>query len=204
MTQKIIVALDVPTPHQAQALVDGIRSEWYKVGLELIYSNGGLDFTRKLIDSGHNIFLDAKLSDIPTTMARAVKNICRGISPHMLSVRCSTDAAMDSTSGVTKIIYVPTLTSDNLENDAIVNTLCHGVVCRGVLAKEYRKLNPTLKIIVPGIRPSRCPPDDHKQPQESFKEADYLVVGRPITMSNNPGEAYKNIKHMMTNDLYLE
>lgn len=37
MKMKVIVALDVPTPDEAIRLVGVIGSDWYKIGLELIY-----------------------------------------------------------------------------------------------------------------------------------------------------------------------
>ena len=42
----------------------------FKIGLELIYADG-LPLVRTLAASGHRIFLDAKLLDIPNTVERA-------------------------------------------------------------------------------------------------------------------------------------
>src|SRR5690606_17398721 len=71
---ELVVALDVPGPGQALALVDRIGEEcsFYKVGLEL-FTAAGPAIVRSLKDRGNRVFLDLKLHDIPTTVARAVE-----------------------------------------------------------------------------------------------------------------------------------
>ncbi len=69
---KLIVALDVPAPAPALEIVDrlGDAVRWYKVGLELYTAAGGA-VVRQIRERGKRTFLDLKLHDIPTTVARA-------------------------------------------------------------------------------------------------------------------------------------
>lgn len=69
-----------------------------------------------------------------------------------------------------------------------------GVVCSPFEISAIRKAcGNDLKLIVPGIRPEGADSGDQKRvltPKEALaRGADYLVIGRPITQSNNPTEA---------------
>ena len=59
---RIIVALDLPSVREAEALVDklGDTVSFYKIGLALT-SVGGFELAEKLKSSGKRIFLDLKL-----------------------------------------------------------------------------------------------------------------------------------------------
>lgn len=74
----LIVALDVPSSTEAQALVDtlGDAVSFYKVGLELFIADGEATLAM-LRERGKRIFLDLKLHDIPRTVARAVTSASR-------------------------------------------------------------------------------------------------------------------------------
>jgi orotidine-5'-phosphate decarboxylase len=52
-------------------------------------------------------------------------------------------------------------------------------------------------LVVPGVRPKGFAQGDQKRtmtPEEAVKRgADYVVIGRPITQADNPGEAAENI-----------
>ncbi len=75
----LVVALDKPTVAEAAHLAYqlGESVEVYKVGLELVFSQGGLAFAEELRKNGKKIFLDMKLLDIPNTVEKAVANIAR-------------------------------------------------------------------------------------------------------------------------------
>lgn len=69
-----------------------------------------------------------------------------------------------------------------------------GVVCSPFEITPLRKACGTdLKLIVPGIRPEGSAQDDQKRtltPKDALKRgADYLVIGRPITDSDNRAQA---------------
>jgi len=51
-------------------------------------------------------------------------------------------------------------------------------------------VKPEFKLVTPGIRPAGASSDDQKRivtPQDAIRDgSDYLVIGRPITQSENP------------------
>ena len=59
--ERLIVALDVPSVAQAEALVArlGETISFYKIGYALAFA-GGIDFARALAGAGKSIFLDLK------------------------------------------------------------------------------------------------------------------------------------------------
>src|SRR5579859_5288929 len=75
MRERLIVALDVSTAREAQALVQriGEAAGIYKVGLQLFTAEGPR-MVRELVSSGRRVFLDLKLHDIPNTVSHAVKS----------------------------------------------------------------------------------------------------------------------------------
>ncbi|HEV8592157.1 MAG TPA: orotidine-5'-phosphate decarboxylase [Pyrinomonadaceae bacterium] len=70
--QRIIVALDVETAHEARRLVDDLSASVgaFKIGLQL-FTSAGPAFVRELTGAGVKIFLDLKFHDIPNTVANA-------------------------------------------------------------------------------------------------------------------------------------
>jgi orotidine-5'-phosphate decarboxylase len=70
--EKIIVALDVPTPREALALFsvlcDSVGA--FKIGLQLFTATGP-GFVREMVHAGAKVFLDLKFHDIPNTVASA-------------------------------------------------------------------------------------------------------------------------------------
>src|SRR4029077_20104108 len=69
--ERLIVALDVPSVREAEALVArlGETVSFYKIGYQLAFA-GGIDFARVLAGAAKRIFLDLKLHDIGNTVAR--------------------------------------------------------------------------------------------------------------------------------------
>ncbi len=77
--QRIVCAMDVDTAERAVRLVEQLRVHVgvFKVGLELIMAEG-IGVVAKLRDVGaERIFFDAKLHDIPNTVAGAMRGIVR-------------------------------------------------------------------------------------------------------------------------------
>ena len=70
---RLIVALDVPTAEEAVRLANAVRPHvaGFKVGLELLLGPGPA-VVGALAADGSDVFADAKLHDIPTTVERAV------------------------------------------------------------------------------------------------------------------------------------
>jgi orotidine-5'-phosphate decarboxylase len=73
-----------------------------------------------------------------------------------------------------------------------------GVVCSAHEVAALRKLcGPDFRLMVPGIRPAWAASQDQKRvvtPAEAIaRGADYLVIGRPITQSDDPAAALRKI-----------
>lgn len=72
----VAVALDQMTLSEALQFVRETKNDlgFYKVGLELFYL-GGKDFIRELNKEDIRLFLDLKLHDIPTTVAKSIHSL---------------------------------------------------------------------------------------------------------------------------------
>lgn len=73
-----------------------------------------------------------------------------------------------------------------------------GIVCSAIESSCIKALFPELKVLNPGIRPSWNTDQDDQARKVSPKQAlcngaDYIVVGRPITLASSPLEAVKMI-----------
>lgn len=214
---KLMVALDTQDSRKALAIIEALKGEarLFKVGLELIYSDG-LIFARALADAGMGLFLDAKLLDIPNTVERAVANISKlGVS--FLTIhgtdRKTLDAAIRGRgASQMKLLAVTVLTSleqADLADQGLSVTLPELVLKRARMAKEAGfdgviaspqeaaairgELGADFLIVTPGIRPSGAATGDQQRtatPADAIAAgADYLVVGRPITEAADPKQA---------------
>jgi orotidine-5'-phosphate decarboxylase len=214
--QRLIVALDVPTIAEAEALVArlGEAVVFYKIGYQLGFA-GGLDFARALTDTGKQVFVDMKLHDIGNTVAQGVKSIAR-LGASFLTVHAypqTMHAAVDARAGTgLRILAVTVLTSYNDADlaaagyDFTVPELVaeraaqardvgvDGVVCSAAEAELLRpNLGPGMVLVTPGIRPAVADADDQKRvmtPAAAIRAgADYLVVGRPVIAAPDPKAA---------------
>lgn len=210
MTNRLVVALDVPTLEEATALADriGDAAGGVKVGMELFYSEGPLVVTA--FDSP--VFLDLKLHDIPTTVARAMQAL-EPIAPWMVNVhslggRSMMQAAADAKPSSTKLLAVTILTHLNDEDlsefglppasEAVpalaklaAESGCDGVVCAPLDVERVRAVvPPDFLIVTPGVRPAGAGDDEHARaltPSAAIRAgATHLVVGRPITRAGDP------------------
>lgn len=209
---RLIVALDVPSVTEAEALVErlGESVSFYKVGMELVYA-GGLGFVRSLVDSGKKVFLDLKLHDIPNTVARATERIA-ALGPTYLTVHAypqTMRAAVEGAAGSPlQILAVTVLTSsddaDMAEagyafgvSDLVARRArqaaglgVHGLILSAEELAATRPLVPAMTLITPGIRPAGDAAGDQKRimtPGRAIAAgADRLVVGRPVTQARDP------------------
>ena len=219
--ERLIVALDVPTPAEARALVErvGDAARVYKVGLELFSAPGCFELIEWLAGRGHKVFVDLKLYDIPETVRRAVANL-RGCGATFLTVHGhrSVMQAAAQEKGKLKILAVTVLTSfDQRDLDEMgatrttdelvlarargaVETGCDGVIASGLEAARLKaQFKDRLLVVTPGIRPAESKPsDDQKRTvdvaQAFAAGADHIVVGRPVRQAPDPRAAAQAIQ----------
>ena len=206
----IIVAIDEINFKNASDILDNLDSEKCMVKIGSVSFNSiGHDIISYASKKGFDIFLDLKLHDIPNTVKKSIEGLI-SLPIKMLTIHTSGGkemmlAAMDAVSGTEiKVFGVTALTS--LSNDdtneifqrtasAQVNAMLDlaesagidGVVCSPHELELVIKRKSLLSI-TPGIRLYDSN-DDQKRvmtPKEAINHgADYLVIGRPITASEN-------------------
>ncbi len=214
--ERLIVALDLPTPAEARALVErvGEAARFYKVGLELFMAGGYFELIDWLTGRGNRVFVDLKFFDVPQTVRRAVANLRgRGVAFATVHGNQAMMEAAGKEKGEVKILAVTALTSldrgdlDDLGFSCDVERLvlsrarraieagCDGVISSGLEAARLKaELNDRLLVVTPGIRPvDNRPADDQKRTvdvaQAFAAGADYIVVGRPIRQAPDPRAA---------------
>ena len=218
--ERLIVALDLPTPLAAMELVErlGESVTFYKLGLELFMAGGYFELVDWLLKKNKRVFVDLKFFDIPATVSGAVRQLNnRGISFVTVHGNDSiVQAAVDAKDDI-KLLAVTVLTSldrgdlKDLGFDCDVEELvlsrarraaqigCDGVIASGLETVRLRQgLGDKLIIVSPGIRPVDND-DDQKRvvtPTQAFKNgADYIVVGRPIRDATDPKQAAEKIQN---------
>jgi orotidine-5'-phosphate decarboxylase len=217
--ERLIVALDVPSLDGAQAMVAllGNAVSFYKIGYQLAFA-GGLDYARKLAQSGKRVFLDLKLHDIGNTVAAGVKSVA-GLGASFLTVHAYPQvmaAAVAAREHNLRILAVTVLTSLNdgdLKEAGYAMTVAElaarraaqardigvdGLVCSPQEAANLRRIiGAELTLVTPGIRPAGSGAGDQKRvatPAAAIAAgADYLVVGRPIIAAPAPKAAAEAI-----------
>lgn len=213
----LIVALDVPSIEEAATLAKmiGDAAGAFKIGLEL-FSVTGPDAMRA-VDGP--VFLDLKLHDIPTTVARTIAALAP-LRPAMLNVhalggRSMLEAAAGVTPEGTKLLAVTILTS--LDDAALAELRlppaaeavphlallaaeagCSGVVCSPADLALVKPVVPDgFLLVTPGIRPAGADADDQARiatPLEAMAAgATHIVVGRPVTRAPDPRAAAQAI-----------
>jgi len=214
--ERLIVALDLPTPREARALVEklGDAARFYKLGLELFMAGGYCELVEWLAARGNKVFVDLKFFDVPETVRRAVANLRgRGVSFATVHGNRAMMQAAAQEKGELKILAVTVLTSldrgdlDDLGFSCDVERLvlsrarraieagCDGVISSGLEAGRLKaEFSDRLLVVTPGIRPvDNKPSDDQKRTvdvaQAFAAGADYIVVGRPIREAADPRAA---------------
>ena len=218
---KIIVALDVASAKQALELVERLREQisFFKIGLQL-YTAEGPEIARAVLETGAKVWLDLKLHDIPNTVGRAVES-AGSLGVQMLTIHLSGGAEMicaatAARTGAMSILGVSVLTSateqtlrdigisDKVEDQVLrlaklgVENGIDGIVASPHEIKTLRAaFGDQTKIVVQGIRPSWAEPGDQKRfttPRAALEAgADFIGIGRPITMHADPREAVAKI-----------
>jgi orotidine-5'-phosphate decarboxylase len=212
---RVIVALDFADPGVALEFATRLPASRcrLKVGKEL-FTRGGPQLVRTLVDGGHDVFLDLKFHDIPNTVAGACR-AAADLGVWMVNVHASGGPAMLAAArealppGGPLLIAVTVLTSLDAQQlravgidaspEAQVLRLAaltrdaglDGVVCSAREAPALRDaFGPGFCLVTPGVRPPGGAHDDQQRvmtPRDAIRAgADYLVVGRPVTKSDDP------------------
>ena len=162
---RLIVALDVPTVSEAEALIAqlGDTVTFFKVGLELVM-NGGMKLVTALKDQGRQVFLDVKFLDIDTTVEKATANAARSgadfLTVHATDSKTLKAAARGAAGSQLRVLGVTVLTSldgadlaeqgiSSAPADLVVHRAklayaagCHGVIASGQEAASVRQAIP--------------------------------------------------------------
>ncbi len=206
----IIVAIDEINFDKASSILDKLDSKkcMVKIG-SIAFNSIGPDLIFYAAEKGFDVFLDLKLHDIPNTVKKSIQGLS-SLPIKILTVHTSggidmMKAAMEAVGGTNiKVFGVTALTSLNdydLNNiyqrnasdhvnamlDLAESAAIDGVVCSPHELDLVSKRESLLSI-TPGIR-LQDSKDDQKRvmsPKEAINlGADYLVIGRPITQSDD-------------------
>ncbi|MCI4589911.1 orotidine-5'-phosphate decarboxylase [Sphingobium sp. BYY-5] len=221
MTSPIYVAIDTPDLAKAQILAGQVRHHvgGLKLGLEFFCANGHHG-VHEMMKFDLPIFLDLKLHDIPNTVAKAVQSL-HVLEPAILTVHAAGGRAMledaKAAAGInTKVVAVTVLTS--LDNgdlldigvggkaedqvrrlaDLAQSAGLDGIVCSGAEVALAKAAWNDGFFVVPGVRPTGGAMGDQKRavtPRQALdRGASVLVVGRPISLADNPDHAAREIE----------
>ncbi len=215
MVNPVLVALDLPDGGRAVSLARSLKSYvgGFKVGLELLMS-AGPGVVSEVAGLGLPVFVDAKLADIPNTVAGAVRALgrhgARWVSVHGGGGPAMVAAAVDALAqergegaGVLVVTVLTSLDDADLAAVGVERTVGTQVEAMAVLAVEAgakgvvcspreipRVVGRGLLVVTPGIRLESDDSHDQKRvstPGEALAAgADYLVVGRSITAAQDP------------------
>ncbi len=214
----IIVAIDEIDFNKASVILDNLDSKkcMVKIG-SVAFNSIGHDLITYAAKKNFGIFLDLKLHDIPNTVKKSIQSLIslpiKMLTIHTCGGKDMMMAAMEAISGSDiKIFGVTALTSlsDDDSNSIFqrpvleqVNVMLdlaelagiHGVVCSAHELHLVSKRKSLLSI-TPGIRMQDLN-DDQKRvmtPKQAVNlGADYLVIGRPITQSDNINKSLNDI-----------
>ena len=222
MDNKIIIPLDLEYSaaiHMAKNFDTNLCR--LKIGSQL-FTSSGPQIIKELHSLGFDVFLDLKFHDIPNTVYEAVKSAADlgiwMINVHASGGRAMLEASKKALEGFDQpplLIAVTVLTSfseDSL-NEVGINDLSEqvlrlaeltndcdldGVVCASTDVKAIKnRFGKDFLTVTPGIRPNDSKVNDQNRistPLEAVKNgSDYLVIGRPITESEDPTKALKKI-----------
>ena len=192
-----------------------------KIGSQL-FTSSGPQIIKELNSLGFDIFLDLKFHDIPNTVYEAVKSAA-DLGIWMVNVHASGGRAMLETSKkalegfdqpplLIAVTVLTSLSEDSLNEVGIkdlseqvlrlakLTNECdlNGVVCASTDVKAIKnRFGKDFIAVTPGIRPNDSKVNDQNRistPSEAVKNgSDYLVIGRPITESENPTKALEKI-----------
>ena len=213
MESPLVLALDTDDLEQAAAwsAAAGDAAGMVKVGLELFGASGPAA-----------VMLDLKLHDIPATVAGGMRAAARAgaelVTVHALGGPAMLEAAVLAAGDRCRVAAVTILTSARPADlaaaglppaaesvprlaELAVGSGCQAVVCSPLEAAVLRaRLGPDVELVCPGVRPAANFPSSDDQarvatPAEAIAAgATRIVVGRPITRSDDVGAAARAVR----------
>ena len=221
LNERIIFALDVPSPDEAKQWVSKLDGDvkFFKVGLELFLS-GWWDIVDFIIDRGNQVMLDLKFFDIPETVHLAIQQVKdKGVTFATIHGNDAIIRAAVSEKGNAKILAVTVLTSFDesdmrqmgmtgsvqdlvlIRAQKAVHLGCDGVVSSALEIKPLRDaMGDGFVSVTPGIRPESSVQgeDDQKRIATArnaiINGADHVVIGRPIRNAADPISVIKKLQ----------
>jgi orotidine-5'-phosphate decarboxylase len=218
MSKSIIVAIDETKIEKFKKIVDSLDSNICMIKIGSVSFNAiGSDVIFYAASKGFEIFLDLKLHDIPNTVKKSVSALI-DLPIKMMTIHTSGGlkmmmAAMDAVKNANiKIFGVTALTSLTDADSSLIfkrNTsdqvkamldLAEEARIDGVVCSPHElhlvSRRKSLQAITPGIRIKKNVDDQARvmTPKEAIKNgADFIVIGRPITLAKNINAALHEI-----------
>ena len=193
-----------------------------KVGKEL-FTHCGPDAVRLLQNKGFEVFLDLKFHDIPNTVAGAVRaaaelgvwmtNVHASGGARMMNAAAEAIANLANRPLLIAVTVLTSMERSDLEGVGIdcepMDQVCRlaalaqqceldGVVCSALETPTLRaRLGDDFLLVTPGIRPADAEQGDQRRiatPVSAMQQgSSYLVIGRPITQSDDPLRTLREI-----------
>ncbi len=216
----VIIACDFKNREELFTFLSLFESEkpFLKIGMELFYKEGPA-LVKELKVQGYKIFLDLKLHDIPTTIRKAMRNLGE-LGVDIVNVHAAGGIKMmeaakeglkesESKALLVAVTQLTSISEQILSEELLITermekTVKHyalnikkagldGAICSPLEAGIIKELD--LISVTPGIRFATNNTNDQVRiaTPRMAKElgSDYIVVGRSITNSDNPLEAYR-------------
>jgi orotidine-5'-phosphate decarboxylase len=222
MESPLVLALDTDDLERAVAwsVAAGEAAGMVKIGLELFGASGPAAVAA-LAGDGRRVMLDLKLHDIPATVAGGMRAAARAgaelVTVHALGGPAMLEAAVQAAGDGCRVAAVTILTSarpadlaaaglppaaESVQRlaELAVRSGCRAVVCSPLEAAALRdRLGPAVELICPGVRPAAAAASDDQArvatPAEAMAAgATRIVVGRPITRSDDVGAAARAVR----------
>ena len=213
----IILAIDTTDLDVAKKWITATQESIsiYKIGLEFFLKFGSNGIHQLREEFEFELFLDLKLHDIPNTVAGAARSL-QPLDPFFLTVHAAGGTKMVNAaatalpnSRITGVTILTSLEESDVQaigyRDAALESAVNlariavaggakAVVCSPLEVSAIRTAIPKdILLITPGVRPIGSGSGDQARvmtPALAIQSgADYLVIGRPITQSEDPGEA---------------
>jgi orotidine-5'-phosphate decarboxylase len=209
--ERLVLVLDFPDLASAQAALAPIGDyvKTVKVGYELFFAAGPAAVTT-FAEQGFDVFVDAKLHDIPNTVNKGALALgrlgARYVTVHARGGETMVRAAVDglaqgaATAGVAApcALGITVLTSDPVAPAAEVEGRmavardggCGGLVCAGAEVATAQRVAPGLITYIPGIRLAGADANDQGRPTTPADAiragATILGIGRTVTGAADP------------------